>query len=448
MDVIECLRQARVSAPDELDQLRNQINLIPGQGEKAQPRMAITVAALEIVQRVYGGFASAYKEYCTLIGPLDWLEPPRQKNFTNFLNRNTMTGDGFDLFEALILILHTIDENSPAFRERARQTLTPYQKYLVDWGQKVLMSRLYQPPRRSTDEGPSQEASDARAANHRAGYFIGELGRMQHDARLSTLFGDGPAGVNSRATFVCFRTGLAKPTMIVQSFLAILAPSASASEFHTFAHIYQNLGGGRSERISRGILIPSEKNVYLMGFMSAKSPVERDICKNTMDLIAIPRVNISETTLIGGLTLSANSDDKPLVSRIVLRRTPLPTHENSGVDVYPVGDLPTRLAQLHGAEAPSPPPSSSAKSKPAALTIPAEAVREAETIAERVNNLAEWSLVDLFDEQGLAYASEHFRRQFSDVFLDVTNKQPRFHDSLQRPYRESLHRRIGAVKAD
>ncbi len=158
---------------------------------------------------------------------------------------------------------------------------------------------------------------------------------------------------------------------------------------YNFSHYYRLTYPHQRARISIGSVYPLREATYLVGGqrpMQEHEPASPEPFE-TLKVIALPRdAIINQEAVLDALIMSANGDSaKPLVSRMVMRATPLSHSSDLRLDAIPIGDLREDLAQDMAREAALSPDNRDEEGQP--LPVP-DAVVDAmvKLILRRANN--------------------------------------------------------------
>lgn len=445
---------------EQLSALQASFRQIAAYGQQAHPRIAVTAALNEACHLAFSGYEDcrgAYEKLRERCKP-GILPEVNDKNFRNFVQRQTMTGKTFDLFEAMCLTAD-IHLNPDSAFARWRDTLTPYQSWLIDWGKGVIASGVFTPPRASDDTG-TRSAGGTGSSGYRVHQFVEGFREIQSLGELDSLCPASP-GV---AHFNYFRAGLDKPQTFIQAHLRILRPIASRSEYNTFDMFY-DFGG--HERFAGGVVIPTLRTIYLMGVQGwgalGKSEVAKSSSlRNPAEIIAIPRDKITGgAEFIPALTMTTDSTDTLLCSRIALRRTTITDRQRAGIGGDEIWKLGARLIALDREEARlAVDEDENAQTHTDTAATGRELVdssaaerdpqlqRRINELSAMLNNITARSFVDLQGPDGLMRSQLLDRRiaeALAGIFQDGLGNAI-YQDQNDAPYEERLHWRAPALR--
>jgi hypothetical protein len=451
--------QLKALEPGQLEALKAAFSQIPEWGEHAHPRIAVTAALNEACHSAFGGYAACHDEYLKFRERCGaaYLSDVNDRNFRNFLQRATMAGKSFDLFEAMCFTIE-IHQNPGSGFNRWRTTLTPYQTWLIEWGKGVIATGAFITPRGSDDTG-TRKIGGTGSSGYRVEQFIEGFHDIQAHGELDSLCAATP-GI---AFFNYFRAGLDKPQTFIQAHLRILRPTASRSEYNTFDMFYSFDG---HERFAGGVVIPTLRTIYLMGVQGwgalGKSEVAKSSSlRNPAEIIAIPRDKITGgAEFIPGLTMTTDSTDTLLCSRMALRRTTIGERQTAGIGVDEIWKIGGRLVALDQEETrlaaavddaqPAPPTTGRELIDLGALEKDPQVQRRASELSAMLNNITARSFVDLEGPDGLMRSHLLDRRiadALASIFQDVRGDAI-YRDQNDTPYQEKLHWRAPALKTN
>lgn len=132
------------------------------------------------------------------------------------------------------------------------------------------------------------------------------------------------------AHFVCYRNGSNQPGRMVKTFLTIEAPQGQA-DVYRFAHFYEVPRLGAQSRISKGIVLPLERGVYLIGGHRLRDEDDPSAAASSLEVIVLHwgDLNVPEP-LLRTLTLTCNYQGEPIAGRMFMRATPIDQCEHLG----------------------------------------------------------------------------------------------------------------------
>lgn len=153
------------------------------------------------------------------------------------------------------------------------------------------------------------------------------------------------------AHFVCYRNGSNQPGRVVKTFLTIEAPHGHPGVYH-FSHFYEVPRFGAQSRVSRGIVLPLERGVYLIGGHRLRDENDPTTAASSLEIIVLDWGDLSvPEPLLRTLTLTCNYQGEPIAARMFLRATPISQCEELGgnldsIDVAQLlDDLETDLSR-------------------------------------------------------------------------------------------------------
>jgi hypothetical protein len=125
------------------------------------------------------------------------------------------------------------------------------------------------------------------------------------------------------ARFVCYRNGSNKPGRMVKTFLTIDAPKGPTDTYR-FSHFYEIPRLGAQSRVSRGIVLPLERGVYLIGGHRLRDDEIPSAAPTSCEVIVLHwgDLNVPEP-LLRTLTLTCNYQGDPIAGCMFMRATPI-----------------------------------------------------------------------------------------------------------------------------
>ena len=421
---------------DQRNNARTLLNSLAKNGPKAQARIALVNAACEHVHRTgRKGYAEAWKMYSDLGGPDGLIHEVDDTTFINVMTRQSSKGQKFDVFDVAIVMHEIRDGLDAQSLKKIQDTLTPYQQYLINWSWGVLRGETNSPPRVSDDKG-SEGVDDFKPQPFLDMFFSVLQKRNKETNYWQYLY----AG-EDKVGFTLYRHGLNRKSDVIQTYLNISSNNATDLGVHTYAHFYKPRRGpkGRLRRIS-GFAIPTLNALYLVGFQSTLVPTP-DLSKSidlakAVEVIAIPTAALNdEATRLFCLTLTSNEQGEMVISRCVLRRTPIQHHDKTQPGFYEVDKLGERLGELYKAEAGEEPDE-------------ADLELEIDDILAGINNLVGLQISDF-----LAAGPRNEKTPFSGAKLldemvalfGPPSKPSELKDENDRDFSRRLHWRLGGI---
>ena len=210
--------------------------------------------------------------------------------------------------------------------------------------------------------------------------------------------------------FVCYRPRKSDPTELMKTFLAVKPPEASRSDSTSFnfVHVYQPPeADDHNKRVALGKIIPLHEGLYFVGGQKehrSEEKVEKTPFK-TLKVIAVGWRTIEvDDPVLSGLVMSANSQGQHILSRILLRATPLNHSDNISLGSIKLRDLKEsvradttkELAYLAEIGATSTEFGKFGLNKDFGSQLDSFAAKRAETILARCNNDVAWGVPDGF----------------------------------------------------
>jgi hypothetical protein len=430
-------------------------------------RLSFVAATNEVMLRTFGSYSTAWQfllaiseKYPTV---LDVVTAPRKasksekaaaakgdkrdenRNFINWISRQSDSST-FSVWEAAILV-HACRARNKDRTDQVIDTLSPYQQYLLEWSALALEGKVVTGPRESNDSGTSHAEWRRTGQIDQAQHRWYDLHQAMTDHHRNTNYWDGVFRDQERAGFVVFRPGLRRNEKLVQTYLSLVDGRKGQGNqgIFSYAHIYRPPAAPAGQvRYVRGLMIPSASVLYLLGVRDATSKVAGSDkivdFRNPVEVLAIPVTPLVQAPVhVQGLTLTSNQEGRPLLSRVLLRRTFLQNHLDANIGTHDLDELKESLRAIHNAERGEAPSASDDEKKLA---------EEFKEILECTNNQGELSLCDFRDPDDPAklISAEDLIARVEEKMKDVFRPDGRtLIDALGSRFDRGRHWRFGSI---
>lgn len=346
--IVTRIRSAHRSNPnlliEKLDRLNDQIRHSGGDGEQNSPiRFSALARSVNYLALDIGGAGGRRgPEWSELIREHDEIS----KSVGSNLFPSMTTKDGLSLFcqfktraggnhskhfyVGLLLLVICCDEdgrfNTPFMAAVLPECERAFPQQARDVFEAILDA--CEAPAAAAEQVGKAEPEPARPPDPEIGIRFAY--NVQHLAEFADYREQFVSPEDNHAHFVVYRPSLSDPERLMKTFLAI-GPAGQSDlkdsdrkDVHRFTHIYDppEDSAGHTQRLSLGRVIALSDGVYLLGGQRDEHRARQPF--KTLKIIALPWAALTRRdTVIQALIMSSNYNGRHIVSRAVLRTTPV-----------------------------------------------------------------------------------------------------------------------------